>query len=141
MLIPVDDDDVGQFMPRNLDWKSGWTWARSAVLGVTRANRAVTVRERYLAVFQIKRGVLQGVLDAKTTDSTMVSDAMRRMKYDFYKGPEYYRQCDHQAVQSVLIIESKSKGNRDKNDVFNIVSTDAPSEANLRSCAELGHKT
>ena len=42
MLIPVDDHDVGQFMPLNLDWKSGWTWARSAVLGVTRANRAAT---------------------------------------------------------------------------------------------------
>jgi branched-chain amino acid transport system substrate-binding protein len=86
------------------------------------------------------RSVLQGVLDAKTAQSDKVSDAMRRMKYDFYKGPEYFRQCDHQAVQSVLIIESKSKGNRDKNDVFDIVHTDAPSEANLRTCAELGHK-
>jgi branched-chain amino acid transport system substrate-binding protein len=86
------------------------------------------------------RSVLQGVLDAKSTDSTRVSEAMARMKYNFYKGPEFYRACDHQAVQSVLIIESKSKGNKDKNDVFNIVHTDAPSEANLRSCAELGHK-
>ena len=52
------------------------------------------------------RSVLQGVLDAKTTESDKVSEALVRMKYDFYKGPEYYRQCDHQAVQSVLIIES-----------------------------------
>jgi branched-chain amino acid transport system substrate-binding protein len=86
------------------------------------------------------RSVLQGVLDAKSTDSTKVSDAMRRMKYNWYKGDQFYRQCDHQSVQSVIIIESKSKGNKDKNDVFNIVKTEAPSEANLRSCAELGHK-
>ena len=86
------------------------------------------------------RSMLQGVLDAKSTDSTKVGDAMVRMKYNFYKGAEFYRACDHQAVQSVFIIESKTKGNKDKNDVFNIVHTDAPSEANLRTCAELGHK-
>ncbi len=86
------------------------------------------------------RSVLQGVLDAKSTDAQKVSDAMVRMKYNFYKGEEFYRACDHQAVQSVFIIESKTKGNKDKNDVFNIVHTDAPSETNLRTCAELGHK-
>ncbi|MEJ8836964.1 ABC transporter substrate-binding protein [Ramlibacter sp. AN1133] len=86
------------------------------------------------------RSVLQGVLDAKTTQSDQVSAAMTRMKYNWYKGPEYYRACDHQAVQSVFIIESKSKGNKDKNDVFNVVHVDEPNEANLRTCAELGHK-
>jgi branched-chain amino acid transport system substrate-binding protein len=86
------------------------------------------------------RSVLQGVLDARTTQSDQVSAAMTRMKYNWYKGPEYYRACDHQAVQSVFIIESKSKGNKDRNDVFNVVHTDEPSEANLRTCAELGHK-
>jgi len=86
------------------------------------------------------RSVLQGVLDAKTTQSDKVSEAMARMKYNWYKGPQYYRACDHQSVQSVIILESKSKGNRDKNDVFNVVHVDAPDEANLRTCAELGHK-
>ena len=86
------------------------------------------------------RSILQGVLDAKTTDSNKVSDAMGRMKYNWYKGDQYYRKCDHQSVQSVIIVESKSKGMKDKNDVFNVVSTDAPNEATLRSCTELGHK-
>lgn len=86
------------------------------------------------------RSILQGVLDAKATQSDKVGEAMARMKYNWYKGPEYYRACDHQAVQSVFIIESKSRGNRDKNDVFNLVHVDEPSEANLRTCAELGHK-
>ena len=43
-------------------------------------------------------------------------------------------------MQSVLIIESKSKGMKDKNDVFNIVGIDKPDEKNLRSCQELGFR-
>ncbi|MCY7319006.1 MAG: ABC transporter substrate-binding protein [Ramlibacter sp.] len=86
------------------------------------------------------RSVLQAVLDAKTTDSLKVSEAMGRMKYNWYKGDQFYRKCDHQSVQSVLIVESKSKGMKDKNDVFNIVAIEAPNEANLRTCTELGHK-
>jgi branched-chain amino acid transport system substrate-binding protein len=63
------------------------------------------------------------------------------MKYNWYKGEQFYRQCDHQSVQSVIIVESKgAKAMKDNDDVFNIVHVDAPSEANLRSCAELGHK-
>ena len=86
------------------------------------------------------RSVLQAVLDAKTTDSTKVSEAMGRMKYNWYKGDQFYRKCDHQSVQSVIIIESKSTGMKDKNDVFNVAAIEAPNEANLRSCTELGHK-
>jgi branched-chain amino acid transport system substrate-binding protein len=86
------------------------------------------------------RSVLQAMVDAKSTDSQKVSDAMGRLKYNWYKGEQFYRKCDHQSVQSVIIVESKSKGMKDKNDVFNIVSVEKPDEANLRSCSELGHK-
>ncbi|MDE2417934.1 MAG: ABC transporter substrate-binding protein [Burkholderiales bacterium] len=86
------------------------------------------------------RSVLQAVVDAKSTDSLKVSEAMGRLKYNWYKGDQFYRKCDHQSVQSVIIVESKSKGMKDKNDVFSIVSVEKPDEANLRSCAELGHK-
>ncbi|MBP7669682.1 MAG: ABC transporter substrate-binding protein [Ferrovibrio sp.] len=86
------------------------------------------------------RTVLTAVKNAGTTDTDKVIEAMRALKYDFYKGPQYYRGCDHQSVQSVLVIESKSKDMKDKNDVFNIVSIEQPAEANLRSCADLGHK-
>jgi len=68
-----------------------------------------------------------------------VIEAMRALKYDFYKGPQYYRRCDHQSVQSVLIIESKSRDMKNESDVFNIIHTEEANEANLRSCAELGH--
>ena len=86
------------------------------------------------------RSVLQAMVDAKSTDSLKVSDAMGRLKYNWYKGDQFYRKCDHQSVQSVIIVESKSKGMKDKNDVFSIVSTEKADEASLRSCSELGHK-
>ena len=86
------------------------------------------------------RSVLQGMVLAKSTDSLKVSEAMGQMKYNWYKGDQYFRKCDHQSVQSVIIVESKSKGMKDKNDVFKIVGMENPNEANLRSCTELGHK-
>lgn len=87
------------------------------------------------------RSVLEAVKAAKSVETDKVIQAMEAMKYDWYKGPQYYRACDHQSVQSVLIIESKHKDQKDKNDVFSIVETDKPDEKNLRSCAELGYKT
>jgi branched-chain amino acid transport system substrate-binding protein len=86
------------------------------------------------------RSVLQGIQDAKSTDSLKVSAAMEMMKYDWYKGPQHYRKCDHQSVQSVILVESKSKNMKDKYDVFSVLSTEAPEEGLLRSCGELGHK-
>jgi branched-chain amino acid transport system substrate-binding protein len=86
------------------------------------------------------RSVLQAVRNAKATDSIRVSIAMRQMKYDFYKGAQEYRKCDHQSVQSVIIVESKSKNMKDKYDVFNVLSVEDADEKKLRSCDELGHK-
>ena len=86
------------------------------------------------------RSVLQAVLNAKTTDSVPVSIALRQLKYNWYKGEQFYRKCDHQSVQSVVIVESKSKDMKDKYDVFKVLAIEAPNEANLRTCDELGHK-
>ena len=86
------------------------------------------------------RSVLQAVLNAKTTDSVPVSIALRQLKYNWYKGEQFYRKCDHQSVQSVVIVESKSKDMKDKYDVFKVLAVEAANEANLRSCDELGHK-
>ena len=86
------------------------------------------------------RSVLQAVRDAKSTESLRVGIALRQMKYDTYKGQQFYRKCDHQSVQSVVIIESKSKNMKDKYDVFNVLAIEDASEKNLRSCDELGHK-
>ena len=84
--------------------------------------------------------VLQAVKNADATDSQRVSIALRQLKYDWYKGPQFYRKCDHQSVQSVVIVESKSKGMKDKNDVFNVLAIEDANEKNLRTCEEMGHK-
>ena len=86
------------------------------------------------------RSVLQAVLNAKSTDSIPVSIALRQLKYNWYKGDQFYRKCDHQSVQSVVIVESKSKDMKDKYDVFNVLAIENANEANLRSCDEMGHK-
>ena len=86
------------------------------------------------------RTLLTAAKNAGSTDPEKVIPAMEALKYDFYKGPQYYRTCDHQSVQSVFILESKSKDMKTAEDVFSVVHTDEPNEANLRTCAELGHK-
>jgi branched-chain amino acid transport system substrate-binding protein len=88
------------------------------------------------------RTVLTAARNAKATDTDKVIAAMRTLKYDFYKGPQYYRQCDHQSVQSIALLQSKA-ANRlgaDKNDVFDVIGIENPSEKVLRTCGELGHK-
>jgi len=87
------------------------------------------------------KSVLQAVKDADSVDSTRVSIALRQLKYDWYKGPQFYRKCDHQSVQSVVIVESKSKNMKDKYDVFNVLAIEEADERNLRTCEEMGHKT
>ena len=82
------------------------------------------------------RTVLTAVKNAGSVDTDKVIAALEALKYDFYKGPQYYRKCDHQSVQSVLVIQSKSKDMRNESDVFDIIATDEPSEsqsAQLRS--------
>jgi branched-chain amino acid transport system substrate-binding protein len=86
------------------------------------------------------RSVLEAVKNAGSVDTDKVIAALEALKYDYYKGPQYYRKCDHQSVQSVLVIKSKSANMKNESDVFEVIATDEPNEANLRSCAELGHK-
>ncbi|MDE2617062.1 MAG: ABC transporter substrate-binding protein [Burkholderiales bacterium] len=86
------------------------------------------------------RSVLQAVLNANSTESMKVSIALRQLRYNWYKGEQFYRKCDHQSVQSVVIVESKSKAMKDKYDVFNVLAIENADEKNLRSCDELGHK-
>jgi branched-chain amino acid transport system substrate-binding protein len=86
------------------------------------------------------RTVLTAVKNAGSVDTDKVIVALEALKYDFYKGPQYYRKCDHQSVQSVLVIKSKSKDMRNESDVFEVISAEEPHEESLRSCEALGHK-
>jgi branched-chain amino acid transport system substrate-binding protein len=87
------------------------------------------------------RTVLSAVKNAGSVDTDKVIAALETLKYDHYKGPQYYRKCDHQSVQSVLVIKSKSTNMKNESDIFEVISTEEPNEASLRTCEELGHKT
>lgn len=84
--------------------------------------------------------LLDAVIAAGTTDTDAVIAAMESLKYDKYKGEQYFRACDHQSVQPVYIIESKAEADMaNEYDVFNVLGVDNLGEDALRSCDELGH--
>ena len=67
-------------------------------------------------------------------------DALRAIKGDLYKGNVFFRACDHQAVQSMLIIESRDRsGAANDQDIFKILAVENFDESKLRTCRELGH--
>lgn len=85
--------------------------------------------------------VLTAVKNAGTTDVEKVIPALTSLKYDFCKGPQYFRACDHQSVGNVFLIESKTQAEmKSKYDIFKVVGIDKTDDAKLRSCAELGLK-
>ena len=83
--------------------------------------------------------ILEAVKAAGSVDTDKVIAAMEALKYDYYKGPQYFRGCDHQSVQSVLILESRNTTSADDLNVFNIIAIDPPDEKSLMTCSELGH--
>lgn len=85
------------------------------------------------------KSLLMAVKAAGSSDREKVVDALATLRYDTYKGPQSYRACDHQSVQSVLVIQSTAapKGSPD---IFKVLQVAPASVAALRSCAELGHK-
>jgi branched-chain amino acid transport system substrate-binding protein len=85
------------------------------------------------------KSLLQAVKTAGTSDTEKVVDTLASLRYDTYKGPQSYRGCDHQSVQSVLVIASKAAP-KDSADIFSVLQVAPASETALRSCAELGHK-
>jgi branched-chain amino acid transport system substrate-binding protein len=73
------------------------------------------------------------------TDTDKVIAALEALKYDIAKGPQHYRKCDHQSIQSVLVLESKKAANmKSELDLFEVVANEPPSADVLRSCTELG---
>src|SRR6478609_5660785 len=81
--------------------------------------------------------LLQAMQAAGGTDTDKVIAALEALKYDVAKGPQYYRKCDHQSVQSVLVLESKKKADmKGDSDLFQVVANEPASEKVLRSCTE-----
>ncbi len=72
---------------------------------------------------------------AKTvTDRERIVAAMEGLKYSLTKGPEYVRACDHQRVQSYLLL--KGKGAKAKGwDLADIIA-EVPGESIIMSCED-----
>lgn len=86
--------------------------------------------------------LLLAIEKAGGTDTEKVIGALQALKYDVAKGPQWFRTCDHQSVQSVLVLKSKPKAAmKGEADVFEIIANEPPSEQMLRTCAELGFPT
>ncbi|MBX9587750.1 MAG: ABC transporter substrate-binding protein [Hyphomonadaceae bacterium] len=85
------------------------------------------------------KSLLQAITAAGGTDVDKIVAALEGLKYDVAKGPQSYRKCDHQSVQSVLVLESKKKADMKNDlDLFRVAATEQSGEAMLRTCAELG---
>ncbi|WJR79806.1 ABC transporter substrate-binding protein [Bradyrhizobium sp. NP1] len=89
------------------------------------------------------RSMLELARKAGAVDPAALSAAVGTgFDFDLYKGPQRIRACDHQSVQSVFILKSKSEAQmKTTHDTFEIVSVAQADEGMLRSCAELGHKS
>ena len=72
------------------------------------------------------------------TDKEKIMNAMEGLKYQLTKGPEYVRACDHQRVQSYLLVKGKGKNAKDW-DIADIVS-EIPGESILMSCEDNAKK-
>jgi len=86
------------------------------------------------------KSLLAAVRTAGGTETDKVAQALRSAPYDSYKGRQFYRACDQQSVQSVLLVESNAKDAAHPDDVFKLLHVEPASESLLRSCQELGFK-
>lgn len=87
------------------------------------------------------RLVLEAMRQAGSTETPKVATALRGMRYDFYKGNQYFRACDQQSVQSVMIVRAKNRAEMtSQQDIFATEAVIDGDESRLRSCAELGHE-
>lgn len=86
--------------------------------------------------------LLMAIEKAGGTEAEKLIAALEALKYDVAKGEQSYRKCDHQSVQSVLVLESKAKADMKSDaDLFRIIANEPASESVLRSCSELGFKS
>lgn len=82
---------------------------------------------------------LKAALQAQSIEADALVHTLSSMQYDYYKGPQFYRRCDHQSVQSVFIVQSKAPEQaKTDDDLFEILATEEAAENRLMSCQSLG---
>jgi len=73
-----------------------------------------------------------------TTDKDKIIAAMEGLKYQLTKGPEYIRACDHQRVQSYVLVRGKGKEAKGW-DLADIVA-EIPGDSIIMSCEDNAKK-
>jgi branched-chain amino acid transport system substrate-binding protein len=72
------------------------------------------------------------------SDKAKIMKAMEGLKYELTKGPEYVRACDHQRIQSYLLV--RGKGAKAKGwDIADIIA-EIPGESIIMSCEDNAKK-
>ena len=72
------------------------------------------------------------------TDKDKIMNAMEGLHYELTKGPEYIRACDHERVQSYLLIRGKGETGKGW-DIADIIA-EIPGEQIIMSCDDNAKK-
>jgi branched-chain amino acid transport system substrate-binding protein len=81
--------------------------------------------------------LLGAVERAGTTDAEAVIAQLEGHQYDHYKGPQYWRKCDHQSIQDVYVYRIKTRF-EDQWNILDVIHQEG-GEGIAASCAEQGH--
>ena len=90
-----------------------------------------------LSQYESVRELCDAVKRAKSLDSEKIIEALEGHKFKWAKTEEYWRECDHQAIQDIYILRAKKA--KKKYDTFDIVDR-IGGEQLTRTCEEQGHK-
>lgn len=68
------------------------------------------------------KALLDAVRISNSTRSEDIIWAMESLRYDYARGPQFYRHLDHQAVQPVVVVRCKEENEMESpHDVFDII--------------------
>jgi branched-chain amino acid transport system substrate-binding protein len=82
--------------------------------------------------------IVEAILRAGTKSPEAAIKAMEGHKFDHFRGPEYWRPCDHQSIHNYFIIKGKpAKAMKGEWDFAEVVGQYG-GEKTFKSCKELG---
>lgn len=68
------------------------------------------------------KSILAAVKSAHSVETDKVIEALEALRFDFCRGPQFYRRMDHQSVQPVIMLESKTaKEMKSDQDLFHVI--------------------
>ena len=82
--------------------------------------------------------IVEGILRAGTKDPEAVVKALEDHKFDHFRGPEYWRKCDHQSIHTFFILRGKPARAMQGEWDFAEVVGEYGGEKTFKSCKELG---